>query len=105
MPGLRAADDRVRRAAMLGETDRLGAGGHAVRYREDSPRDLARARAAVAVWRNQNPAGTAGQLTAALGGQFHPDYGPVLRAVLFAADRHRARNITGVINGQAGAAP
>jgi hypothetical protein len=76
-----------------------------VRFREDSPRELARARAAVAAWRDQNPAGTAGQLTAALGSQFHPDYGPVLRAVLFAADRHRARNITGVINGQAGAAP
>jgi len=72
-----------------------------VRFREDSPRELARARAAVAAWRDQNPAANVEQLTAALGGQFHPDYGPVLRAVLFAVDRHRARNITGVITGPA----
>jgi len=67
-----------------------------VRFRGDNPQELARARAAVAAWRDQNPAGTAGQLVAALGGQFHRDYGPVLRAVLFAADRHRARSITGI---------
>ena len=45
----------------------------------------------MAAWRDQNPAGAAEQFVAALGGQFHRDYGPVLRAVLFAADRHRAR--------------
>ncbi len=67
-----------------------------MRFREDSPEDLARARAAVAAWREQNPAGTAGQLVAALGGQFHRDYGPVLCAVLFAVDRHRARITTGI---------
>ena len=67
-----------------------------MRFREDNPQDLARARAAVAPWRDQNPAGTAGQLVAALGGQFHPDYGPVLRAVLFGVDRHQARNNTGI---------
>jgi len=67
-----------------------------VRFREDNPRELARARASVAAWRDQNPAGTAEQLIAELGGQFHPDYGPVLRAVLFAADRHRAKITTGV---------
>ncbi len=65
-------------------------------FREDSPGDLDRARAAVAAWRDQNPAGTAEQLLADLGGQFRPDYGPVLRAVLFLADRHRARGITGI---------
>jgi hypothetical protein len=70
-----------------------------VRFREDSPRELARARAAVAAWREQNPAGTAGQLVAALGGQFHPDYGPVLRAVLFTVDRHLAREVTGITTG------
>ena len=70
-----------------------------MRFREDNPRELARARAAVAAWRDQNPAGTAGQLVAALGGQFHRDYGPVLRAVLFATDRHRARGITGIVAG------
>jgi hypothetical protein len=72
-----------------------------VRFREDSPQELARARAAVAAWRDQNPAGTAEQLVAALGGQFHRDYGPVLRAMLFAVDRHHARNITGISTGQA----
>ena len=67
-----------------------------MRFREDNPQDLDRAHAAVADWRGQNSAGTAEQLTAELGGQFHRDYGPVLRAVLFAVDRHRARDITGI---------
>jgi hypothetical protein len=48
----------------------------------------------VAAWRDQNPDGTAEQLVAALGSQFHRDYGPVLSAVLFATDRHRAREVT-----------
>ena len=34
-------------------------------------------------------------MIAALGSQFHPEYGPVLRAALFALDRHRARIVTG----------
>ncbi len=70
-----------------------------MRFREDSPLELARARAAVAAWRDQNPAGTAEQLVVALGGQFHRDYGPVLRAVLFAVDRHLAREVTGITTG------
>ncbi len=61
-----------------------------MRFRADSPEELARARAAVAEWRDQNSAGTAGQLVAALGAQFRPDYGPVLRGMLFAIDRDRA---------------
>jgi hypothetical protein len=65
-------------------------------FREDSPADLARARAAVAAWREQNPTGTREELVAAVGHQFHPDYGVVLRAVLFAVDRHQARQIMGV---------
>jgi hypothetical protein len=73
-----------------------------VRFREDNPEDLDRARAAVTAWRDQNPEGTAEQLAAALSAGFHRDYGPVLRALLFAADRHRARTITG-ITGAAGA--
>jgi len=64
-------------------------------FREDNPEDLDRARTAVAAWREQNPAGTAEQLLADLGGHFRQDCGPVLRAVLFLADRHRARDITG----------
>ena len=67
-----------------------------MRFREDSPEDLARARTAVTAWRVRNPEGTPEQLVAALGDQFHRDYSPVLRAVLFAVDRHRARGITGI---------
>jgi hypothetical protein len=66
-----------------------------VRFREDNPADLARARVVVATWRDHNPAGTAEALISAIGHQFHRDYGIVLRAVLFAVDRHRARQITG----------
>lgn len=68
----------------------------AVRYREDTPGELARARAAVAAWRDRNPAGTGEDLLAEIGHQFHLDYGVVLRAVLFAVDRHRARQVTGI---------
>ena len=68
----------------------------AVRYREDTPGELARARAAVAAWRDRNPAGTGEDLLAEIGRQFHRDYAVVLRAVLFAVDRHRARQVTGI---------
>lgn len=68
----------------------------AVRYREDTPGELDRARAAVAAWRDRNPDGTGEDLLAAIGHQFHRDYGVVLRAVLFAVDRHRARQVTGI---------
>lgn len=54
-----------------------------------------RARAAVTAWRDQHPTGTSKDLIAAIGGQFHRDYGAALRAVLVAVDRHRAREITG----------
>ncbi len=80
---------------MLSGPVRPGAEGRAVRYREDKPEDLDRTRAAVAAWRDQNPGGTSEDLVAAIGHQFHPDYGIVLRALLFAADRHQARIITG----------
>jgi len=70
-----------------------------VRFRDDHPADLARARSAVTAWRAQNPAGTGDELVAAVGRQFHPDYGVVLRAVLFAVDRHRAREVTGIATG------
>jgi hypothetical protein len=68
---------------------------HPIRFREDKPGDLDRARAEVAAWREQNPHGTAGEMVAAIGHQFHRDYAVVLRAVLFAADRHQARAVTG----------
>ena len=70
-----------------------------MRFREDNPADLARARTAVTAWRDQNPAGTSGELVAAVGRQFHPDYGVVLRAVLFAIDRYQAREVTGIATG------
>jgi len=67
-----------------------------MRFREDSPAELEKARTAVASWRDQNPAGNAEQLIAAIGHRFHRDYDVVLRAVLFAVDRHRAHQATGV---------
>jgi len=67
-----------------------------VRFREDRTEDLARARQAVTAWRGEHPQGTAEELIADLGDQFHPDYGPVLRAVLFALDSHEAKITTGV---------
>ena len=36
------------------------------------------------------------ELIAAIGHRFHRDYDVVLRAVLFAVDRYRARQVTGV---------
>ena len=70
-----------------------------MRFRDDNPADLARARSAVTAWRDQNPVGTGDELVAAVGRRFHPDYGVVLRAVLFAVDRHRAREVTGIATG------
>jgi hypothetical protein len=70
----------------------------AVRIREDNPADLVQARAAVTAWRDQNPAGTGDELVAAVGRQF-THYGLVLRAVLFAVDRHRARQVNGIADG------
>jgi hypothetical protein len=74
-----------------------------VRFRDEKPGDLDRARAAVAAWRDSHPAGTADDLVAAVGPAFHPEWAAVLRGVLFATDRHRARRITGVVPGGAGA--
>ena len=67
-----------------------------MRYRQDTAGELARVRAAVAAWRDRNPAGTGENLIAAIGDQVHRYYGVVLRAVLFAVDRHRARQVTGI---------
>ena len=66
-----------------------------MRFRDDNPAELARSRTAVAGWRDQNPAGNAEELTAAIGHRFHRDYDVVLRAMLFAVDRHRACQVTG----------
>lgn len=67
-----------------------------MRYPEDRPEDQVRARAAVTEWRTANPEGTAEQLVADLGAEFHPDWAPVLRAMLFMVDRHAARVVTGI---------
>ena len=61
-----------------------------MRFSENRPEDVDRARRAGAVWRGKYPEGTEDQLVAALGPEFHPDYGPVLRGMLFAIDRDRA---------------
>jgi hypothetical protein len=66
-----------------------------MRFRDDNPAELARARTAVAGRRDQNAAGNAEELIAAIGHRFHQDYDVVLRAMLFAVDRHRARQVTG----------
>jgi hypothetical protein len=55
---------------------------------------LERGRAAVAAWREQNPAGTCEQLTDALGSQFPDDFGPVLRGMLFRYDQDHAGTTT-----------
>ncbi len=73
-----------------------------MRFRDEKPGDLDRVRAVVA-WRADYPAGAADDLVAAVGPAFHPEWAVVLRGVLFAADRHRARRITGVVPGSAGA--
>jgi hypothetical protein len=67
-----------------------------VRFRDDKPGDLDRARTAVREWRERYPQGTAEQLVSDLAGQFHPDYGPVLRGVLFAVDCNGAKITTGI---------
>ena len=70
-----------------------------MRFRGDNPADLARARSVVTAWRDQNPAGMGDELVATVGRRFHSDHSVVLRAVLFAVDRHRAREVTGIATG------
>jgi hypothetical protein len=67
-----------------------------VRFREDKPGDLERARAAVRHWRVEHPEGTADQLVDQVGAWFHSDWAPVLRAILFVVDRHAGRAVTGI---------
>lgn len=67
-----------------------------MRFREDKAEDLHRARAAMAAWRERHPQGTPDQLVADLGGEFHKDYGPVLRSVLFALELRATKMLTGV---------
>ncbi len=67
-----------------------------MRFREDKPEDLQRARAAVTQWRQEHPDGTAEEMLAAVRPEFHKDYGPVLRALLFRADLRPAQVTAGI---------
>jgi hypothetical protein len=67
-----------------------------VRFREQKPEDLERARTKVREWRAENPEGTAEEMLAALAGQFHKDYAPVLRSVLFRGDLDGAEIAAGI---------
>lgn len=70
-----------------------------MRYREDTPAVQRQAREEVAAWRMANLHGTAEQMIGAIGCRFDKDYGPFLRAALFAVDRNRAHEITGTATG------
>jgi hypothetical protein len=72
------------------------AGGSIVRYRDDRPGDRERAREAVKAWRAAHPDGTPDEMLADLAGQFHPDFAPVLRALLFRTDLRDAKVTTGI---------
>jgi hypothetical protein len=47
-----------------------------VRFREDNPEDLDRARALVKQWRDEHPQGAPDEMAAALAGQFRAGYEP-----------------------------
>ena len=67
-----------------------------MRFREDTEKDQARAREAVRTWRVEHPDSSPDEMLTALGPDFHPDYGPVLRAILFGADLRDAKVTTGI---------
>jgi hypothetical protein len=71
-----------------------------MRFRDEKLTDLDRARAEVGGWRDANPEGTREEMLAALGPEFDPDYAVVLRGVLGAVDRDRARRVTGITAGR-----
>jgi hypothetical protein len=68
-----------------------------MRYRDWKSSDLDCARNAVHLWRDKHPQGSADQLITDIAAQFHPDYGVVLRGLLWAVDRNRTRQITGIV--------
>ncbi|HEY2270561.1 MAG TPA: hypothetical protein VGI96_48650 [Streptosporangiaceae bacterium] len=67
-----------------------------MRFRENTEADQDRARSAVKAWRDEHPDGTPEEMLADLGPGFHPDYGPVLRAVLFRAGLDDAKVTAGI---------
>ena len=66
------------------------------RWRDENAEELDRLRAAVREWREANPDGHPDEMVAALGGQFRPDWEPVLRSVLFRIDLRDTHVTTGV---------
>lgn len=74
-----------------------------MRFRDDNPADLAMARTAVSAWRKQNPVGSPEEMVAAVAPRFRHDWAPVLRAVLYGADKHSAREACGMLSRTAGA--
>ncbi len=58
-----------------------------MRFRDDRPGDLDRARAAVAEWREMHPRGTVDELVADVGREFRREYAVVLRGVFYTGDR------------------
>ena len=70
-----------------------------MRFRDKQPGDLDKLRAAVPSRREDHPEESSDALVAAVGPAFHLDWAVVLRSVVLAADRQRARRITGAIPG------
>jgi hypothetical protein len=67
-----------------------------MRFREDTEKDQTRAREAVTAWRDEHPDSSSDEMLTALRPDFHPDYEPVLRAILFRADLRDAKVTTGI---------
>jgi hypothetical protein len=67
----------------------------AVRFSEEKPADLERARAEVRAWREANPDGTQDELVEAIGSKFRKDYAVVLRAMLFRLELDQGRETAG----------
>jgi hypothetical protein len=67
--------------------------GRAKRYIDDNLPPLPRGRAAVGAWRRDNPGGLDEQLVEELGPYFAPDWGPVLRGMLFRYDLDHGTNL------------
>jgi hypothetical protein len=70
-----------------------------MRFSEEKSADLERARREVRAWREANPDGTQDEMVKAVGPKFHKDYAVVLRGILFAVERNRAHEITGISAG------
>jgi hypothetical protein len=78
-----------------------------VRFRDDTPGLQVRARREVSAWREENPLGTAEEMTEVLCASWDKKAGtgfplacaPVLRVFLLAEDKRRAQGTTGTAAG------